>query len=177
MFCNYLFFTFSGHVMGPPLRPDPTTPGFLMDLLAKWVLLLLAFILLYFLLSNSWQNLWKTFESWLHAVWQPVFRQPTHQRPLLNYLQTRSKSRFQSAQQSRLILRKDSWPQTWKWNLNIWFLKGCVTTVYFVFLIIVIAIYSSFFRMELNFGVQITGKLQNHCFMSNWICRPTWAKH
>ena len=27
----------AGHVMGPPLRPDDTTPGFLMDLLAKWV--------------------------------------------------------------------------------------------------------------------------------------------
>lgn len=25
----------AGHVMGPPLRPDDTTPGFLMDLLAK----------------------------------------------------------------------------------------------------------------------------------------------
>ena len=25
----------AGHVMGPPLRPDPTTPGYLMDLLAK----------------------------------------------------------------------------------------------------------------------------------------------
>ena len=27
----------AGHVMGPPLRPDPTTPGYLMDLLAKYV--------------------------------------------------------------------------------------------------------------------------------------------
>jgi dihydropyrimidinase len=25
----------AGHVMGPPLRPDPTTPSYLMDLLAK----------------------------------------------------------------------------------------------------------------------------------------------
>ena len=25
----------AGHVMGPPLRPDTTTPAFLMDLLAK----------------------------------------------------------------------------------------------------------------------------------------------
>ena len=27
----------AGHVMGPPLRPDPTTPAYLMDLLAKYV--------------------------------------------------------------------------------------------------------------------------------------------
>ena len=27
----------AGHVMGPPLRPDPTTPAYLMDLLAKSV--------------------------------------------------------------------------------------------------------------------------------------------
>ena len=26
---------FAGHVMGPPLRPDTTTPGYLMNLLAK----------------------------------------------------------------------------------------------------------------------------------------------
>ena len=25
----------AAHVMGPPLRPDPSTPGYLMDLLAK----------------------------------------------------------------------------------------------------------------------------------------------
>lgn len=25
----------AGFVMGPPLRPDPSTPGYLMDLLAK----------------------------------------------------------------------------------------------------------------------------------------------
>lgn len=25
----------AGHVMGPPLRPDPSTPGYLLDLLAK----------------------------------------------------------------------------------------------------------------------------------------------
>ena len=25
----------AGHVMGPPLRPDPSTPGYLMNLLAK----------------------------------------------------------------------------------------------------------------------------------------------
>lgn len=25
----------AGHVMGPPLRPDASTPGYLMDLLAK----------------------------------------------------------------------------------------------------------------------------------------------
>ncbi|XP_021366627.1 dihydropyrimidinase-like isoform X2 [Mizuhopecten yessoensis] len=25
----------AGHVMGPPLRPDPSTPGYLMDLLAN----------------------------------------------------------------------------------------------------------------------------------------------
>ena len=30
----------AGHVMGPPLRPDPTTPGYLMDLLAKYDLFL-----------------------------------------------------------------------------------------------------------------------------------------
>lgn len=27
--------TAAGYVMGPPLRPDPATPGYLMDLLAK----------------------------------------------------------------------------------------------------------------------------------------------
>lgn len=27
----------AGFVMGPPLRPDPSTPGYLMDLLAKYV--------------------------------------------------------------------------------------------------------------------------------------------
>ena len=27
----------AGHVMGPPLRPDTTTPGYLMKLLAKFV--------------------------------------------------------------------------------------------------------------------------------------------
>lgn len=26
----------AGFVMGPPLRPDPSTPGYLMDLLAKY---------------------------------------------------------------------------------------------------------------------------------------------
>ena len=26
----------AGHVMAPPLRPDPTTPGYLMDCLAKY---------------------------------------------------------------------------------------------------------------------------------------------
>lgn len=28
----------AGFVMGPPLRPDPSTPGYLMDLLAKYEL-------------------------------------------------------------------------------------------------------------------------------------------
>ncbi len=28
-------FLSAGHVMGPPLRPDPTTPSYLMNLLAK----------------------------------------------------------------------------------------------------------------------------------------------
>lgn len=28
----------AAHVMGPPLRPDPETPRYLMDLLAKYVL-------------------------------------------------------------------------------------------------------------------------------------------
>lgn len=27
----------AGHVMGPPLRPDPSTPDYLMTLLAKYV--------------------------------------------------------------------------------------------------------------------------------------------
>ena len=27
----------AGYVMGPPLRPDPSTPRYLMTLLAKWV--------------------------------------------------------------------------------------------------------------------------------------------
>ena len=30
----------AGHVMGPPLRPDNTTPAYLMDLLAKYVKLI-----------------------------------------------------------------------------------------------------------------------------------------
>ena len=29
----------AGHVLSPPLRPDPSTPGYLMDLLAKYGLL------------------------------------------------------------------------------------------------------------------------------------------
>ena len=39
----------AGHVMGPPLRPDPTTPGYLMDLLAKYAL----FCVWYFILGIS----------------------------------------------------------------------------------------------------------------------------
>ena len=30
----------AGHVMGPPLRPDPTTPRYLMTLLAKSVIII-----------------------------------------------------------------------------------------------------------------------------------------
>lgn len=34
-FNTVIILLYAGHVMGPPLRPDPTTPGYLMDLLAK----------------------------------------------------------------------------------------------------------------------------------------------
>ena len=34
-FKTVIILLYAGHVMGPPLRPDPTTPGYLMDLLAK----------------------------------------------------------------------------------------------------------------------------------------------
>ena len=39
----------AGHVMGPPLRPDPTTPAYLMDLLAKyvWIYICKALMCLY----------------------------------------------------------------------------------------------------------------------------------
>ena len=30
------YFSLIGYVMGPPLRPDTTTPAYLMDLLAKY---------------------------------------------------------------------------------------------------------------------------------------------
>ena len=33
-----LTLTSPGHVMGPPLRPDPSTPAYLMNLLAKYVI-------------------------------------------------------------------------------------------------------------------------------------------
>ena len=38
----------AAHVMGPPLRPDPDTPRYLMDLLAKYVFLC-CIIIIYFI--------------------------------------------------------------------------------------------------------------------------------
>ena len=102
---------FSGHVMGPPLRPDPTTPGFLMDLLAKWVVLLLAFFLLpffksYFLLSNSWQTVWILASCSLTTGFSspPSDSSETVLKfSKLDLLASSSKFRLLSAQQSRLI--------------------------------------------------------------------------
>lgn len=36
----------AAHVMGPPLRPDPDTPRYLMDLLAKYVWLIFVLFII-----------------------------------------------------------------------------------------------------------------------------------
>ena len=114
--CNYLFFTFSGHVMGPPLRPDSTTPGFLMDLLAKWVVLLVAFFLSFFFIfilfpfvqfvAKRVKNVWilASYSLTTGLSSQPSDSSETFVKfSKLDLLASRSKSCLQSAQQCRLI--------------------------------------------------------------------------